>query len=112
MLIFGVFEITTSVVPNSVHLEQGHGEVPGAIEQFGTGAYLVGITSGTLRKWDPFDGTLALEVPAMDGTLYSDPYVYSVQNLGDFFNPNYRLIKWTVNGNTANFAERVVSNIT
>ena len=112
MLIFGVFEITTSVVPSSVHLEQGHGEVPGAIEQFGTGAYLVGITSGTLRKWDPFDGTLALEVPAMDGTLYSDPYVYSVQNLGDFFNPNYRLIKWTVNGNTANFAERVVSNIT
>jgi hypothetical protein len=112
MLIFGTFEITTSVVPDSVHLEQGHGEVPGAIEQFGTGAYLVGITGDTLRKWDPFDGSLDLEVPAMDGTLYSDPYVFSVQNLGDFMNPEYRLIKWSVNGATANFAERVVSNIT
>ena len=111
-LFFGIFEMTTTIVPTNVHFEEGHGEVPGAQESFGLNDYLVGISSGVLRKWDPYDGSLDLEVDAMDGTIYSDPYVLSVQNVGDFSNPDYRLINWTINGSTDNFAERVVSNIT
>ncbi len=109
---FGIFPITIAILPNNVHFEEGHGEVPGAQLTFGMNDYLVGISGGMLRKWDPYDGSLDLEVDAMSGTMYSLPYVLSVQNIGTFWAPEYRLINWTINGNTDDFSERVISNIT
>ena len=109
---FGIFPITIAVVPSNIHFEEGHGEVPGAQLTFGMNDYLIGISGEKLRKWDPYDGSLDLEVDAMSGTIYSDPYVLSVQNIGTFWAPEYRLINWTVQGSTSNFTERIITNIT
>ena len=104
------FIMSSSVTPSAVHLEEGRSAVPGAEEVSSSLALnLVGINGGVLRKWDPYDGSLDTEVEVMDGTIYSDPYVLSVQTLSP---GNYRLINWTMNGASTNFASRVLSNIT
>jgi hypothetical protein len=103
------WEYPSARTPNAVHFETGHAEVPGGDPVFGLTDYLVAISGGRLYKWDPWDGSLDVNVTAMSGTIYSDPYVLSVQNLGG---GNYRLINWTLDGSTDNFAERVVGNIT
>ena len=105
---YGYFGPSTAT-PNAVHFETGHAEVPGGDPVFGLTSYLVGISGGRLLKWDPWDGSLDVNVTAMSGTIYSDPYVLSVQNLGG---GNYRLINWTLDGSTSNFADRVLGNIT
>jgi hypothetical protein len=73
------------------------------------GLYHLVSIGNTLRKYDPWDGSLDVENPAMSGTLYTEPYVLSVQNLGG---GEYRLINWTIYGDTDNFTERVLNNIT
>jgi hypothetical protein len=74
--------------------------------------YLVSISGGTLRKYDPWDGDLYREfdLPSGFGTndMYYNDMVMSVQNLGG---GNYRLINWTMEGNTGDFEERILSNI-
>jgi outer membrane protein assembly factor BamB len=65
-----------------------------------------------LVKYDPWTGAVALNVTGMSGTYYSDPYVLSVQNIGNTTRPNYRLINWSIASETTIFAERIVSNIT
>ena len=104
------FIMSSSVTPSAVHLEEGRSAVPGAAEVSSSlNLNLVGINGGVLRKWDPYDGSLDTEVEAMDGTIYSDPYVLSVQTLSP---GNYRLINWSMNGASNDFTSRVVSNIT
>ncbi len=96
----------------------GNEEVPGGgSSSFGAGVSLVSIGSN-LVKIDPFNGAITLNVTGMSGTFFSDPYVLSVQTLGNQYYPygggeppTYRLINWTVAGSATNFADRVVSNI-
>jgi hypothetical protein len=84
----------------------------------GAGVSLVSI-GDNLVKIDPFSGAVTLNVTGMSGTLYHDPYVLSVQTVGNPYYPygggsppSYRLINWSIAGSTSNFADRVVSNIT
>jgi hypothetical protein len=100
-------------------------ETPGATERSGESVSLVSV-GDRLVKIDPWDGTVTLNVTGMSGTLYNDPYVLSVQNIGTYFEPNYRLINWTIENNagdvvytpggaqpvTTDFAARVRNNIT
>lgn len=89
----------------------GTAEVPGgSSSSMSAGVSLVSIGS-QLVKIDPFSGAITLNVTGMSGTYYNDPYVLSVQSLGSFFAPNYRLINWSIAGSTTNFADRIVSNI-
>jgi len=106
------WERTGVSAPNRVHFEQGRAEVPGGDPVFGVNDYLISTGGGYIRKYDPWDGSLDLERerPSLGSiTLYSDPYVLSVQNLGG---GNRRLINWTLDGSTSNFTERVMNNIT
>jgi hypothetical protein len=74
-------------------------EVPGGSESsYGAGVNLICIGS-QLVKIDPFSGAITLNVTGMSGTLYDDPYVLSVQTLGNPYYPfgggsppSYRLI--------------------
>lgn len=93
-----------------ISYDQGHAEVPGGGSSFGAGASLVCLGTN-LVKIDPFSGQTTLNTTGMSGTLYADPYVLSVQNIGTFFAPNYRLINWSIAGTSTNFASRIVSNI-
>jgi hypothetical protein len=120
--------------PTNIHYDQGIGEVPGAEAAVGTSAYLVSITSasgsnpGRIIYYSPYTGTVSFNVTGPPsgvsaGTLYADPYVYSVQTIGT----QYRLIKWTIERSTStvevngvtygaqvtdNFTARIISNIT
>ncbi|PVX25608.1 MAG: hypothetical protein CW691_03975, partial [Candidatus Bathyarchaeum sp.] len=97
-------------------------EVAGA-EAAGTwDVNLIAITGGRLYKFDPWSGVMTVNVsisPLTSGTYYqnsygrdTDPYVLSVQNIGNQSNPEYRLINWTTRGSTSNFESRVISNTT
>jgi hypothetical protein len=102
-----------SGAPNRIIKEVGASEpVPGAEVSVRVSMYLASISGGTLRKYDPFTGELVLERDLPDGFGSNDMYfnnlVMSVQNLGG---GNYRLINWTMEGTTSNFANRVLNNI-
>jgi len=75
--------------------------------------YLVSISGGTLRKYDPWTGAVSLErdLPSGFGTndMYNNEWVMSVQNLGG---GNYRLINWSMAGSSNDFSSRIYSNIT
>jgi hypothetical protein len=91
----------------------------------GTTVELLGIAGGRLYKWNPETGDMTLNVSAMaastsaggvfggGGAIFSqvDPWVLSVQNLGNNTNPEYRLINWTTEGSTSTFENRVLGNI-
>jgi outer membrane protein assembly factor BamB len=81
---------------------------------------------GLVIKYNPVTGAIIANstIPLTSGTLYADPYVLSVQNIGNTSSPNYRLINWTLDGITpglsfqslpgiqANFATyNLISNI-
>jgi hypothetical protein len=102
-----------SGTPNRILYEVGASEpVPGAEASAGVNMYLVGISGGTLRKYDPWDGDLSLERELPDGfgsnDMYNNEWVMSVQNQGG---GNYRLINWSMRGNTNDFEDRIYSNI-
>ena len=87
------------------------GAVSGVHEHV-TGINLLSISDGYLRKYDPWTGALARNItidPVSSGLYYRNGYALSVQNLGD---AGYRLINWTTQGTSSNFASRVMSNIT
>jgi hypothetical protein len=110
------------VTPDHISYLRATGEaVPGATE---TNTYSVTLMSigSRLRKIDEVTGEVTLDVPGMSpiaigggfdarGGFVHDPYCISEQNLGSFFSPDYHLINWTTAGNTDNFTERVVSNV-
>jgi len=101
-----------------ISYSEGITEVPGgSASSMGAGVSLVSI-GDNLVKIDPFSGAVTLNVTGMSGTLYKDPYVLSVQTIGNPYYPygggeppSYRLINWSIAGSDANFADRVLSNI-
>jgi len=123
--------------PTNIHYDWSVGEVPGAEAATGATVYLVSITSptattaGRIIYYSPFTGAVLFNVTGPSpgitaGTLYSDPYVYSIQTVNAAAN-QYNLIKWNidrttdttqVNGvtyaseYTDNFSARIVSNVT
>jgi hypothetical protein len=101
-----------SGAPTNILYERSTSEaVPGAHASQGTSMYLVSISGGYLRKYDPWTGALSLEreLPNLGKTdIYYNDMVLSVQNLGG---GNYRLINWTMAGSTSNFDNRIYSNI-
>lgn len=111
--IFGT--TTTALAPSAITFKPSGEAVPGATSsQVGTGADLVGITGGSLYKWNPYTGALTLNVsisPLTTGTIYRDPYVLSIQTLGSGASREYRLINWTMQGSSTNIAARVMNNI-
>jgi hypothetical protein len=89
-------------VPRYIEYDEGSGEVPGAVGRaFGDIGYvnLIYIGGGRLKKYNPFNGALNLdvEIPALtsSATYYRNCYALSIQNLGG---GNYRLINWTTAG--------------
>jgi hypothetical protein len=101
--------------PTAIDYVKSGEVVPGASNsQVGTGAALVAISSGRLLKYNPYTGAISLNIsiaPISSGTIYSDPYVLSVQTLGSGASAQYRLINWTIAGSDTNFTNRVMSNI-
>jgi outer membrane protein assembly factor BamB len=101
-----------SPIPSAITYVRSGEVVPGASQsQVGTGANLVAISSGRLVKYNPYTGAVTLNIsiaPITSGTIYGDPYVLSVQNVGS---GNYRLINWTMAGSGTNFTQRIMNNI-
>ena len=117
-------------MPGTIQLtyEEASPETPGATARAGENVELV-VLGDNLVKISPWDGTITMNVTGMSGTLYNDPYVLSVQTVGNpYFGPppQYFLINWTIAQNagpvvyaagggqptTTNFTERIISNVT
>ena len=64
-----------------------------------------------MLKINPLTGAVTTNVTALPGVFYNGHFVMSVQNIGTSANPNYRLINWTTEGSSSNFATRVLSNV-
>jgi len=78
---------------------------------------LVYLGGGRLIKYSPTNGQVNSNIsisPITSGTVYADPYVLSVQNLGNAvpLAERYRLVNWTMESSTTNFTARILSNIT
>jgi hypothetical protein len=94
-------------VPGSFHVGSIRGRSP-VLYEFSR--------SGRFRIYDALTGEVELDVEGMYplggsqglGIGFQDPYVYSSQRIGD----QEYLIKWTTEGNSDDFAERVVLNVT
>ncbi len=119
---FWIFGAMTA--PWQLEYTGGAEEVTGGQPQFGIGVSLVSIGGGRLLKLDPWSGEVTFNAsiaPLTSGTYYRNGYAYTVQNVGTFFDPDYRWINWTtlaaVAGPAApgappyNFADAVISNI-
>jgi hypothetical protein len=115
-----------SQIPTIVtYTERSAQAVPGEEAMHrGLGTYLMYIGSGRLIKYNPWDGSVTLNVstaPLTTSTYYTEEFALGVQSLGG---GNYRLINWTTNDAgyrafsgastqiATNFADRIVSNIT
>jgi len=106
-LFWGMFPMTSALVPSFIeYAKQGY-EVAGATARAGVNVYLCTITSGSgstpgrIYKWDPYTGAIVTNItgPSSDmsgNTLYGYPDVFSVQSQGG---GKYRLIKWTIENN-------------
>ena len=105
-------------------IEYSKGLLPGgqvSIEvgqQHITTVYLLSISGGFLRKYDPYTGAMVANVSiapmtGSGGNYYMNGYVLGVQTIGSGATAQYRLINWTTLGTSSNFTTaRVVSNIT
>jgi len=103
--------------PTVITFNQVASSVPGAEQTgMGTNTYsLVYIGSSRMIKYNPWSGAVALNIslPVTSGTVYKDPYVLSVQDMGAAAGSNrYRLINWTTTGTSTDFNTRIISNIT
>jgi hypothetical protein len=103
-------------IPTFILYEYGTAEIEGAIPHLAK-PLLGYIGGGRLIKYDPWTGAVAGNYsidPLSTGTLYADPYVLSVQNLGSSVpsDQRYRLINWTTEGTSNDVTSRVMSNIT
>ncbi len=91
-----------------ISISDGAEVVPGATESaVGQSISLIYVGSNRLVKLNAYTGAITLDITALSGTYYRDPYVLSVQNLGS---GNYRLINWTTAGTSTDFASRILSN--
>lgn len=105
--------------PTAITYIGGAEAVPGATQsQVGTGANLVAISGGRLIRIHPFTGAVVLNIsisPLTTGTIYRDPFVLTVQDLGasaaNATGGRYRLVNWTIAGTGTNFTTRIMSNI-
>ena len=100
--------------PTAISYQANNPAVPGAVFRTGAVISLVAVNNGRLIKYDPATGAATGNfsiAPLTTGTIYNDPYVLSIQNVGNNTNPNYRLINWTMEGTSATLAGRVQSNI-
>jgi PQQ-like domain len=91
--------------------------VPGATQRADRlNMALVYLGGGRLIKYSPTNGQVNSNIsisPLTSGTVYADPYVLSVQDLGaSAGSGRYRLINWTMESSTTNFTNRILSNIT
>jgi hypothetical protein len=91
--------------------------VPGATQRADRlNMFLVYLGGGRLIKYSPTNGQVNSNIsisPLTSGTVYADPYVLSVQDLGaSLGSSRYRLINWTMEGSSTNFTTRIMSNIT
>ncbi len=94
-----------------ISVSDGAEVVPGATQSaVGQSISLVYVGSNRLVKLDAYTGKITLNVTALSGTYYRDPYVLSVQTINATAG-NYRLINWTTAGTDANFASRIISNV-
>jgi len=87
---------------------------PTAIEYSGTSATLVSISGGKLTKYNPWTGAMSVNVsvaPLTSATYYMNGYALSLQNVGTWTAPSYRLINWTTLGTSANVSTRILSNV-
>jgi outer membrane protein assembly factor BamB len=103
----GITQPPTVVTFNAVR-----SSVPGAEQTgMGTNTYsLVYIGSSRMIKYNPWTGaaTLNVSLPVSSGTMFEDPYVYSVASSGG---KNW-LIKWSTEGTSTDFNTRIISNVT
>ena len=78
--------------PTTLHYDWNIGEVPGAEAATGTTVYLVSIqaptttAAGRILFYSPYSGALLVNVTGPPvgvsaGTIYADPYVYSIQTV-------------------------------
>ncbi|MFC1487135.1 PQQ-binding-like beta-propeller repeat protein [Thermoproteota archaeon] len=79
--------------------------------------YIMSISNGYLRKYDPMNGGMIVNVSISPmtgngGTYYKNGHVLGLQNLGNDIpeEDRYRLINWTTIGTSSNFNNRVISN--
>ncbi len=80
----------------------------------GTAATLVAISGGKLMKYNPWTGALSVNVsiaPLSSATYYMNGYALSLQNVGTFFAPSYRLINWTTFGSSTDVTTRICGNV-
>lgn len=107
----GLFGYTPGTL-TGISVSKGMEVVPGATSS-AVGQQLSLLSVGSqLVKINPYNGQITLNVTGMSGTYYRDPFVLSVQNLGDMFSPGpYRLINWTTAGTETDFSKRIMSNI-
>jgi len=113
--------------PNLIEWPAGTSEVEGG--QTNTVApVLLSISNGYMRKYNPLTGAMTANVSIAPFTgivigngavtannciYYMNGHLLGVQDLGaDAGAERYRLINWTTQGTSANFATRVVSNTT
>lgn len=90
--------------PTFIIYDDGSSQGSTGAQTFTATAYLGYIGSGRLIKYQPFTGAVVGNYsidPLTTGVFYANPYVLSVQNIGNTTNPEYRLIKWTTKGTLA-----------
>lgn len=112
--IFPGWSVTTNIVPNKIEYQYGQIWGGGGSSDQAVTVSLIYIGGGSLVKWNPNTGAITGNYstgPITSGTYYMNGYALSVQNIGSYFAPNYRLINWTTAGTSTNFADRIVSNI-
>ena len=111
------WERTGVPAPTAITYIAGVEAVPGATQsQVGTGANLVAISGGRLIRIHPYTGAVVLNLsitPLTTGTIYRDPFLLTVQDLGSNQSAanRYRLINWTMAGTGTNFTARIMNNI-
>jgi hypothetical protein len=100
--------------PTIISYQSNTPAVPGAVARTGATISLVSISGGRLIKYDAGTGRATTNVstaPISGGTVYCDPYVFSIQTI-NASRGLYRLINWTMEGTTTNFTARIQSNTT
>jgi hypothetical protein len=107
--------------PTYISYAENAPPVPGGLGRTDrTTVSLLYLGSNLVTKYNPITGaiTLNVSIPSLSSsTLYADPYVLSIQDLGASQGANrYHLINWTLQGLTANVTafptNNVISNIT
>lgn len=107
------WEITDFVAPQAITRDPGTGEVLGAESAWRITYYLTAISSSRLIKYNPYTGAIVanISLPVSSGTIWADPYVYSIQTIGSGANAKYFLINWDMTGTSTDFSTRIRSNI-